>query len=579
MAAVQKLQDEATCSICLEYFKAPVSIHCGHNFCRACINQCWGESEPNFSCPQCRETAQQRNFRPNRELANMVELVKQLKLQAGKEPGVERVCEKHREPLKLFCEEEQSPICVVCDRSKAHRDHPVIPIEEAAQEYKEKTDVERRKIMSEIQQLRQFMEEQERLLLAQLGGLDKEIVKMQNENVTKLSVKISHLSELISEMEGKCQQPASVFLQDIRSILSRCEKGKAQAVGESLSKLEKRIGDFSEKRIVLEMILREFKDRLVFELEVEGSQFLAKEMENVGEKVNVTLDPDTAHPKLVLSEDWKHVKYGDAWQDLPHNPKRFDSSLCVLGCEGFTSGRCYWDLEVGEAGGWAVGVAKESVKRKGPVKYSPEEGICAVALCRGEYLALTSPEEIPLSLSWVPQRIRVSLDYEEGQVVFFDADRKSLIFRYLMASFTEERVFPFFWVVGKMSWLRLAPSEMRFQSHVSNRHFPPRGHSHVRVAPPGILHSPERMSSTEPNLAAASAEHAIPASGKLWPSTFQQRKPKPNTCRPRRWVHCNPARATYPVRGTEPHSAQGATPQPTKRDNFYSWPDFLKRYK
>ncbi|XP_044838093.1 E3 ubiquitin-protein ligase TRIM7-like [Mauremys mutica] len=608
MAAVQKLQDEATCSICLEYFKAPVSIHCGHNFCRACISQCWGESEPNFSCPQCRETAQQRNFRPNRELANMVELVKQLKLQAGKEPGGERVCEKHKEPLKLFCEEEQSPICVVCDRSKAHRDHPVIPIEEAAQEYKEqiwtqlqtlkeerekllkyrqaeegksqeylvKTDAERRKIMSEIRQLRQFLEEQERLLLAQLGGLEKEIVKLQNENVTKLSAEISRLSELISEMEGKCQQPASEFLQDIRSILSRCEKGKAQAVGESPSKLEKRIGDFSEKRIVLEMSLRKFKDTLVFELEVEGSQFLAKEMENLGEKVNVTLDPDTAHPKLILSEDWKHVKYGSAQQDLPHNPKRFDSSLCVLGCEGFTSGRCYWELEVGKEGGWAVGVAKESVKRKEPVKYSPEGGICAVALRRGEYCALTSPEEIPLSLSWVPQRIQVSLDYEEGQVAFFDADHKSLIFRYLIASFTEERVFPFFWVVGKMSWLRLAPSEMRFQSHVSNRHFPQKGHNHVRVAPPGILHSAEGMSSTEPNLAAASAERAIPASGNSRPSTFQQGKPKPNTYHPRRRAHRNPARATYPVRGTEPHLAQAATPQPT---NFYSWPDFLKRYK
>ncbi|XP_039358138.1 E3 ubiquitin-protein ligase TRIM7-like isoform X2 [Mauremys reevesii] len=445
-----------------------------------------------------------------------------------------------------------------------------------SQEYLAKTDAERRKIMSEIRQLRQFLEEQERLLLAQLGGLEKEIVKLQNENVTKLSAEISRLSELISEMEGKCQQPASEFLQDIRSILSRCEKGKAQAVGESPSKLEKRIGDFSEKRIVLEMSLRKFKDTLVFELEVEGSQFLAKEMENLGEKVNVTLDPDTAHPKLILSEDWKHVKYGSAQQDLPHNPKRFDSSLCVLGCEGFTSGRCYWELEVGKEGGWAVGVAKESVKRKEPVKYSPEGGICAVALRRGEYCALTSPEEIPLSLSWVPQRIQVSLDYEEGQVAFFDADHKSLIFRYLMASFTEERVFPFFWVVGKMSWLRLAPSEMRFQSHVSNRHFPQKGHNHVRVAPPGILHSAEGMSSTELNLAAASAERAIPASGNSRPSTFQQGKPKPNTYHLRRRAHRNPVRATYPVRGTEPHSAQAATPQPT---NFYSWPDFLKRYK
>ncbi|KAM9119662.1 uncharacterized protein ACDP82_015986 [Pangshura tecta] len=611
MAAVQKLQDEAMCSICLEYFKAPVSIHCGHNFCRACINQCWGESEPNFSCPQCRETTQQRNFRPNRELANMVELVKQLNLQAGKEPGGQRVCEKHKEPLKLFCEEEQSPICLVCDRSKAHRDHPVIPIEEAAQEYKEqiwtqlqtlkeerekllkyrqaeegksqeylaKTDAERRKIMSEIRQLRQFLEEQERLLLAQLGGLDKEIVKLQNENVTKLSAEISRLSELISEMEGKCQQPASEFLQDIRSIFSRCEKGKAQAVGESPSKLEERIGDFSEKRIALEMILRKFKDTLVFELEVEGSKFLSKEMENIGEKVNVTLDPDTAHPKLILSEDWKHVKYGSAQQDLPHNPKRFDSSLCVLGCEGFTSGRCYWELEVGKEGGWAVGVAKESVKRKGPVIYSPEGGICAIALCRGEYCALTSPEEIPLSLSWVLQRIWVSLDYEEGQVAFFDAVHKSLIFRYRMASFTEERVFPFFWVVGKMSWLRLAPSETSFQSHVSNHHFPQKGHNHVHVAPPGILRSAKGMSSAEPNLAAASAERAAPASGNARPSTFQQGKPKRNTGHPRRRAHHNPARATYLEWGTEPHSAQAATPHPTKRDYFYSWPDFLKRYK
>ncbi|XP_024075589.2 E3 ubiquitin-protein ligase TRIM7-like [Terrapene carolina triunguis] len=612
MAAVQKLQDEATCSICLEYFKAPVSIHCGHNFCRACIDQCWGESEPNFSCPQCRATAQRRNFRPNRELANMVELVKQLKLQAGKEPEAERVCERHQEPLKLFCEEDQSPICVVCDRSKAHRDHPVIPIEEAAQEYKEqiwtqlqtlkeerekllkyrqaeegksqeyleKTDAERRKIMSEIRQLRQLLEEQERLLLAQLGGLDKEIVKMQNENVTKLSVEISRLNELISEMEGKCQQPASEFLQDIRSILSRCEKGKAQAVVESPSKLEKRIGDFSQKRIDLEKILREFKDTLVFGLVMEGSQFLAKEMENVGEKVNVTLDPDTAHPKLVLSEDWKHVKYGDARQDLPHNPKRFDSSLCVLGCEGFTSGRCYWELEVGEGGGWAVGVARESVKRKGPVKYSPEEGICAVALRRGEYWALTSPEEIPLSLSWVPQRIRVSLDYEGGQVAFFDADHKSLIFRYLRASFTGERVLPFFWVVGKVSWLRLAPSEVRFRSHVSNRHFPQKGDSHVGVAPPGFLHIPERVSSTELNLAAASAERATPVSGNSWLTIVQQMKPRPYTCQPRRPIHYYPARATYPVRGTEPHSAQAATPQPTKRDNVVcSLSDFLKRGK
>nr|XP_048674463.1 E3 ubiquitin-protein ligase TRIM7-like isoform X11 [Caretta caretta] len=589
----ESLRDELSCPICLEYFQEPVSIHCGHNFCRDCISQCWGESEPNFSCPQCRETAQQRNFRPSRELARVIEIARGLSFQAAKGSGGEQVCERHQEALKLFCQEDETPICLVCDKSKAHRSHTGVPIEEAAQEYKEQFQTrlqalkeEREKLLgwkltgekrsSEYLQLHQFLEEEERLLLARLGELEKEIVKLQDENITKLSAEISRLSELISEMEGKCQQPASEFLQDIRSILSRCEKGKAQVAVESPSELEKRICDFSQKRIILEKFLREFKDILVFELEVEGSQFLAKEMENVGEKVNVTLDPDTAHPKLILSEDRQHVKYGDAWQDLPHNPKRFDSSLCVLGCEGFTSGRHYWELEVGEGGGWAVGVARESVKRKGPVKYSPEGGIFSVALRRGEYWALTSSEEIPLSLSWVPQRIRVSLDYEGGQVALFDADRKSLIFCYLKASFTGERVLPFFWVVGKVSWLRLAPSEMRFQIHISNRHFPQKGHHRVCFAPPGFLQYPERMSGTELNLATASAEHATPVSGNSRLSTFQQGKLRPNTCHPRRPIHCYPAHATYPIRGTEPHSAQAATPQPTKRKSFYSLSDFLK---
>ncbi|TFJ95937.1 ABC transporter [Platysternon megacephalum] len=93
-------QDEVTCCICLEYFTDPVTIECGHNFCRACISQCWGESEPNFSCPQCRETAQQRNLQPNRQLGNVVEFVKRLGLQAGSEPEGQRVCERHQETLK-----------------------------------------------------------------------------------------------------------------------------------------------------------------------------------------------------------------------------------------------------------------------------------------------------------------------------------------------------------------------------------------------------------------------------------------------------------------------------------------------
>ncbi|XP_044837939.1 zinc finger protein RFP-like [Mauremys mutica] len=482
MATVEKLQEEASCSICLEYFQDPVSIHCGHNFCRACITQCWGELATNFSCPQCRQTAQQRNFRLNRELTNMVELVKQLKLPPMTEPEAERVCEKHREPLKLFCVEEQQLICLVCRESWAHGAHAAVPIEEAAQKYKEqvkarlqalkeerekllgfkltgermsweyveKIKKERQRIGFEFQQLRQFLEEQECLLLARLEELDR-IMKWQKETVTRFPMDISHLNSLISELEGKCQQPASDFLEDIRITLSRCEMFQ-QPTGISLE-LEKRLSDFSQKTIALKETLRKFKDTLALALQTGAGRSLAWGVDTIGRKANVTLDPDTAHPQLVLSADGKGVRRGHEQQDLPDNPERFNSVLSVLGREGFTSGRHYWEVEVGVGGIWSVGVARESVRRKGRMSNYPEQEIWAVGHWGGQYRAYTSGETI-LPLPTIPRRIRVSLDYEGGRVAFFDVDNKFLIFMFPPASFTGERLFPFF-LAG--SPLRLCP--------------------------------------------------------------------------------------------------------------------------
>ncbi|KAM9120243.1 zinc finger protein RFP-like isoform 2-T2 [Pangshura tecta] len=460
---VENLQEEVTCHICLEYFREPVTLECGDNFCRACIAQCWEGSDTDFSCPQCRETVQQRNLRVNRQLANVVQIVKELNLHKAKGAGEDGVCVEHQEPLKLFCEEDQTPICVVCDRSQAHRAHAVVPIEEAAQEYKKKiqthlktlrkerekllrlnvvakkriqeylkqTQTKRHKIASEFQQLRQFLEEQEQLLLAQLEKLDKKVVKIQNESITKCSEEISHLSELISELEGKCQKPGSEFLQDVRSTLSRCEKGEFQQPVEISLELEKNLSDFAQKTIALMEMLRKVK-------------------------VNVILDPDTAHPELLLSEGQKSVRWGDKWQRLPNNPKRFDTLECVLGCEGFTSGRYYWEVEVGGEIIWAVGVAKESVRRKGLICFNPEWGIWAVEQWWGEFQALTSPKT-PLHLSWVPGRIRVCLDYEQGLVTFLDADNDAPIFTFPPASFSGERIHPWLWVQSEQSQLRLCP--------------------------------------------------------------------------------------------------------------------------
>uniref|UniRef100_A0A8C0ITF0 Zinc finger protein RFP-like n=1 Tax=Chelonoidis abingdonii TaxID=106734 RepID=A0A8C0ITF0_CHEAB len=458
---VESLQDEATCPVCLEYFTEPVTLECGHNFCRACIAQCWEGSDTAASCPQCRETVRQRNLRPNRQLANVLEIAKRLSLQAAKGAGEDGVCERHQEALKLFCEEDQTPICVVCDKSRAHRAHTVVPIEEAAQEYKitgwtpntlspptkwlqttgcipwapsmsltrpfpifiqKRTQTERQKIVSQFQQLRQFLKEQERLLLAQLENLDQEIERIQNENFSKLSEEISHLSELIGETEGKCQKPASEFLRVRLKEIS--------------PELEEQISGFSQKPIALVEALRKFK-------------------------VNVTLDPDTAHPQLVLSKDRKSVKWADRRQRLPNNPERFDLEPCVLGCERFISGRHCWEVEVGSGEGWAVGVATESVGRKGQINRSPEAGIWALEWWGGQFRALTSPETL-LPRRRIPSRIQVCLDCDRGQVTFIDAGDKAPIFTFSPASIPGERIRP--WLCGEWrSRLRLCPSSCSTQ--------------------------------------------------------------------------------------------------------------------
>ncbi|XP_042306810.1 zinc finger protein RFP-like [Sceloporus undulatus] len=133
---IQDLCAEVTCPICLDYFNKPVTIvECGHNFCQDCLTQCWEGFQGYATCPQCRRLFQQKSLMPNRQLANFVGIVKKFRIQEVKKQ--EKACKKHQEPLKLFCRDDETPICVVCDRSKEHHCHMVIPVEEAAQEYKD----------------------------------------------------------------------------------------------------------------------------------------------------------------------------------------------------------------------------------------------------------------------------------------------------------------------------------------------------------------------------------------------------------------------------------------------------------
>ncbi|XP_067321484.1 zinc finger protein RFP-like [Anolis sagrei] len=474
---MEDLLEEATCPICLEYFKDPVSLECGHNFCQACLTQCWekpGGTET--SCPLCREKVLQRKLRINKQLASVIEITKKLSLQGSRrEKGKERVCEEHQEPLKLFCKDDEASICVVCDRSKEHRNHTVIPMVEAAQDYKDlmvihqdnlekekenillykaetekevqdllkQTKAEMKETLDEITQLRLYLEEREKRLRALMEELEKQMTRERDERLVLFSEEVSSLESLIQEMKEKSQQPPAELLQDVKSLLLRSEKKEM---------VEKSVA-FPSELIWKIRVFRDLNSRLAAVIkQSQGALLSVLELQ----RANVTLDPDTAGCRLILSEDQKSVRYQAKRQDLPDNPERFRNRAYVLGREGFTSGRHFWDIVVEGEEDWAVGVARKSVRRKGSVNFGPSEGIWVMGKWEGKYNATSLHSSSDFLLSKKTKRVRVCLNYASNQVAFYDADTGDQICLLSDVPFSGETVLPFFYV-HKEGHLRISP--------------------------------------------------------------------------------------------------------------------------
>ncbi|XP_007541159.1 E3 ubiquitin-protein ligase TRIM21-like [Poecilia formosa] len=183
-------------------------------------------------------------------------------------------------------------------------------------------------------------------------------------------------------------------------------------------------------------------DKLKEMLDGEMKRFLSKakliRMQQFA--VDVTLDPDTAHPNLVLSPDRKQVHCGGVKQNLPNNSKRFDTAANVLGMQSFSSGRVYFEAEVRGKIAWDVGVVYGSIDRKGSISSSPGSGHWAVGLRSGGTIKAAG-----LSLDVKPplNKVGVFVDYKEGSIIFYNVDSAELIHQYSDCSFTE-KLYPFF---------------------------------------------------------------------------------------------------------------------------------------
>ncbi|XP_061097818.1 E3 ubiquitin-protein ligase TRIM35-like [Conger conger] len=453
------LEEELSCPVCSEIFRDPVVLSCSHSFCKVCLQQYW-DQKGSLECPVCRRRSSKENPPINLSLRNICETFLKERSQRAK-AGSEVLCSLHSEKLKVFCLEDQIPICVICQISKKHENHKMRPVQEAAEEYKEKLRTAlaplqeklkafnalklicdqtaehiksqaqhtERQIRMEFEKLQQFLKDEEAARITALREEEEQRSRMMKEKIEKMTEEISSLSEQIRALEQELGAEDVSFLQSYKDTQNRaqCTLGDPETVSGVLVDVAKHLGNLKYR---------------VWEKMLGTVQYTP-----------VTLDPNTAHPELSLSEDLTSVRRSGERQQVPDNPERFDRWGCLLGSEGFSSGRHCWDVEVGGEF-WRVGVVKESISRKGGVSLSPTAGLWGIGLFSGKYRALTSPPTV-LTVQRDLQRVRVQLDWDRGEVSFSDPSDSTPLYTF-KHSFTE-RLFPIFCTEGTV---RICPLEV-----------------------------------------------------------------------------------------------------------------------
>ncbi|XP_072893174.1 zinc-binding protein A33-like [Hemitrygon akajei] len=464
---VESWTEEVICPICLDFFTDPVSLECGHYFCRSCITQCWEREERN-SCPECREEFADRTLKVNRVLANLSEKARKLNLNP-KEKESKLHCEKHEEELKLFCETDRKLICLICRDALEHKSHNFMPINEAVKIYQDRV----KSSLDSLVKRKSDFQEMEQQQKEKISG-----VREQSQSVQ------SHITSQFDELRRIITEKEQRALRDLREeeerILNPMEKN-LQEIQENLNAIYKEISKLQEQmdqqdNIIFLMEEARRKRRIsddIQTLSVTDGALLVEKFDHpylldiaseevIGgiKHVSVTLDVETAHPWLEVSEDRKSVRWTETRRDLPDTGKRFTVGACVLGSEGFTSGRHYWEVEVTGNRRWGLGVAAESVERKRRVTRSPETGFWIIArvddVLHRDYDVMrvyTSPES-RLPAGPIPGRVGVYLSYESGTVSFYNVETKSHLHTFTGNKFTG-KLYPLFWPWNENEWLRM----------------------------------------------------------------------------------------------------------------------------
>lgn len=431
------------CPICLDLFNLPISTPCGHNFCKACVQGYW-ETAVLAQCPVCKQKLSKgAEFKVNTLISQLASQFKKLSEKKGEgesssveecssQKGVVEVFKKHnlnkpeemmeasvsKKFLGLFSKAEDTRACQV--------DAWIQDRLQRINEINQTVEISRENAAREIQDCSQIF-----------GKLLHIVQKGQADVLEEIDAKQRQVELKARELVVALQREIDTLVQKRAAELQHCAVSSTRWAKRACLETAVYMGTVSG---ALTRLAGELEDtakvnvQRLHETEIQRARQYA---------VDVTLDPDTAHPKLILSGNRKQVHHSDVALRLADNPKRFYPGVSVLGKEGFSSGRFYYEVLVKGKTEWDVGVGLETVTRKGGIMLKPENGYWAVGMRADQSYWALSSTPVCLPLLKKLHRVGIYVDTECGQVVFYNVDAPSLIYAFTGCAFSQ-RLFPYF---------------------------------------------------------------------------------------------------------------------------------------